>query len=50
MGAIGLAVGVNFRTEVNYIPEKTSWLANGLFSGGSVAIDAEGIVEISCTE
>jgi len=50
MGAIGLAVGVNFRTEVNYIPEKTSWLANGLFAGGSVAIDAEGIVEISCTE
>lgn len=50
MGAIGHAVGINFRTEVNYIPEKTSWLANGLFAGGSVAIDAEGIVEISCTE
>lgn len=46
----GLAVGINMRTEVNYIPVKTSWLANGLFSAGSVAIDADGIVEISSTE
>lgn len=50
MGSMGLAVGINFRTEVNYIPEKTSWLANGLFSAGSVAIDAEGIVDVSMTE
>lgn len=50
MGAIGHAVGINFRTEINYIPEKTSWLVNGLFSAGAVAIDAEGIVDISMTE
>lgn len=50
MGAMGLAIGVNFRTEVNYIPEKTAWLANGLFAGGSTHIDAEGIVELTCTE
>ena len=48
--AIGLAVGINMRTEVNYIPQKTSWLANGIFSAGAVAIDAEGIVEIESTE
>lgn len=48
--AVGLAVGINFRTEVNYIPVKTSYLANGIFSGGAVAIDAEGIVEIETTE
>lgn len=48
--AIGLAVGINMRTEVNYIPQKTSWLANGIFSAGSVAIDADGIVEIETTE
>ncbi len=47
MGAVGLAVGIDFRTEVNYIPEKTSWLANGLFSAGAVAIDAQGIVEMN---
>ncbi len=50
MGSMGHAVGIEFRTEINYIPEKTSWLCNGLFTAGSVAIDAEGIVEISCTE
>lgn len=48
--AAGLAVGINMRTEVNYIPVKTSHLANGIFSAGSVAIDAEGIVEITTTE
>lgn len=48
--AAGLAIGINFRTEVNYIPVKTSYLANGIFSGGAVAIDAEGIVEIETTE
>ena len=50
MGSTGLAVGIDFRTEVNYIPEKTSWLANGLFAAGSVAIDAEGIVDVSMDE
>ena len=47
---IGLAVGINMRTEVNYVPVKTSWLANGIFSAGSVAIDADGIVELTTTE
>lgn len=50
MGSTGLAIKVDFRTEVNYIPEKTSWLANGLFAAGAVAIDGAGIVEINCTE
>lgn len=48
--AIGLAVGIDFRTEVNYIPQKTSWLANGLFKAGAVAIDALGIVEVTTVE
>jgi hypothetical protein len=46
----GLAVGINFRTEVNYVPQKTSWLANGIFSAGAVAIDADGIVDMTTTE
>jgi len=50
MGSVGLAVGIEFRTEVNYIAEKTSWLSNGLFSAGAVAIDAGGIVEITMDE
>ncbi len=46
----GLAVGLDFRTEINYVPQKTSWLCNGLFKAGAVGVDALGIVEISCTE
>lgn len=46
----GLAVGLNMRTEVNYVPIKTSYLANGIFSAGSVAIDDEGIVELTTVE
>lgn len=48
--ALGLAVGIDFRTEVNYIPHKTSWLANGLFTAGATHIDALGIVEMETTE
>lgn len=48
--AAGLAVGINFRSEVNYIPHKTSWLANGIFSAGGTYIDADGIVEVETTE
>ncbi len=48
--AIGLATGIQRRTEINYIPVKTSWLANGIFTAGSVAIDALGIVETDTTE
>jgi hypothetical protein len=38
------------RTEINYIAEKTSWLVNEVFSAGAIAIDAEGIVQITCRE
>lgn len=48
--AVGLAVGIEQRTEINYIPEKTSWLCNGIFKAGAIDIDALGIVEISTTE
>ncbi len=48
--AVGLAIGIDFRTEVNYIPHKTSWLANGLFKAGAVAVDALGIVEVITRE
>jgi len=50
MDALGEAVGMEPRTEVNYIPEKTSWLANGLFSAGAVVIDPAGVIELACYE
>jgi hypothetical protein len=48
--AIGYAEGIAPRTEINYIPEKTSFLVNSVFSAGAVAIDSEGIVKITARE
>ena len=48
--AVGYGEGIAMRTEINYIPEKTSWLVNEVFSAGAVAIDDEGIVKITCRE
>ncbi|MCH9730687.1 MAG: hypothetical protein K0U84_13610 [Actinomycetia bacterium] len=50
MGSTGLAVGIDFRTEINYIAEKTSWLCNGLFSAGAAAIEGNGAVKVQCYE
>ena len=48
--AIGLAEGMAASTEINYVPEKTSFLVNSKFSANAVAIDDEGIVDITCDE
>lgn len=48
--ALGMAEGIAPKTEINYIPEKTSFLVASMFSAGAVAIDNEGIVKITCRE
>ena len=48
--AIGYAEGMGPKTEINYVPEKTSFLVNAMFSAGAVGIDAEGIVKVSADE
>ena len=48
--AIGLGIGMGQKSEINYVPEKTSFLVSSMFSAGAVAIDDEGIVKISATE
>ena len=48
--AVGYAEGMGPKTEINYVPEKTSFLVNSMFSAGAVAIDAEGIVEVKSDE
>ena len=48
--AVGLAEGISPKTEINYVPEKTSFLIASMFSAGAVAIDDEGIVKIVCRE
>lgn len=46
----GMAIGHDFRTEINYIPDRTSWLVNGIFSAGAVVIDNRGVIAIECDE
>ena len=48
--AIGCAVGIPPKTEVNYIPEKTSFLVTAMYSAGAIVIDANGLVDITCRE
>ena len=48
--AIGVAVGIAPKTEINYIPEKTSFLITAMLSMGAVAIDVDGIVDVICEE
>lgn len=46
----GMAIGHNFRTEINYLPLQTSWLINGIFSAGAVVIDNRGVLAIEGDE
>jgi hypothetical protein len=48
--AIGYGEGIAPKTEINYIPEKTSFLVSSMFSAGATTIDAEGIVSIIARE
>jgi len=48
--SVGMAESMAIRSEINYIPEKTSWLVASMFSAGAIAIDAGGIVAITCRE
>lgn len=48
--AVGLAIGIDIKTEVNYIAQKTSWLCNGVMKAGAVSRDGDGIVSVSWEE
>jgi len=47
--AVGLAIGIDMKTEVNWIPERTAWLSNGMLKAGSCVRDSEGVVQIKYT-
>jgi len=48
--ALGYCVGMDMRSEINYIANKTSWLVNTMFSAGAVVIDENGILTVSTKE
>jgi len=44
--AVGLGVGANVTTELNYVPEKVSHLATSMMSMGASVIDDNGVYEL----
>jgi len=48
--AIGLAIGIDMKTTVDWIAQKTSWLSNCMFKAGAVAREPQGIVKIQYDE
>jgi len=48
--AVGLAIGIDVSTEVNYVPEKVSWLSLGKVKAGAVTIDDTGVVKVQIDE
>lgn len=47
---VGLAIGIDMKSAVDWIPTKTSWLANVMFKGGAVVRDGDRVVKITTTE
>ena len=47
MPSVGLAVGIDERKYVDWIPERASWLCNGILKAGSTLIDPEGTARIA---
>lgn len=48
--AVGLAIGIDIKAEVNYIAHKTSWLCNGVMKAGAVSRNGNGIVSVGWVE
>jgi len=45
--AVGYAVGIDMKTTVDWIAQKTSWLCNGMLKSGAVAREGRGIVKLT---
>jgi hypothetical protein len=44
--AVGLGIGADVTTEVNYVPEKVSHLTTSMMSMGAGVIDDAGVYEV----
>jgi hypothetical protein len=44
--AVGLAIGIEMKTSIDYIPERTAFLCNGMLKAGAVVRDADGIIKV----
>lgn len=48
--AVGLAVGIEPRSYVDWVGERLSWLSQAVVKAGSTVIDPEGVVEVQSYE
>lgn len=48
--AVGLAIGLDMRTTIDWVAQKTSWLANGIFKAGAAIREPQGVVRIQYDE
>jgi len=48
--AVGLAVGMEPSTRVDFIPERYAYLSQGVLKAGSTVIDSKGVVEVQSYE
>lgn len=48
--SVGMGIGYDFRTEINYLPKETTNLINGIFYANATVIDNGGIYKIECDE
>ncbi len=48
--AVGMAIGLDMSTEIDWIAERTSWLTNGKFKAGAVVRDEGGLVKVQYTK
>lgn len=48
--AVGLAIGIDMKTSVDWIADRTSWLCNGALKAGAVSRDGLGIVKVEYDE
>jgi len=48
--AVGLAIGIDMKTSVDYVPERTSFLCNGMLKAGAVVRDEGGLVKVQYTQ
>jgi len=44
--AVGLAVGIDMKTDIDWIADRTAWLCNGMMKAGSVVRDEGGLVKV----
>lgn len=48
--AVGLATGIDVQTRVDFIPERYSYLSQGVLKAGATVIDSKGVVQVQSYE